>query len=171
VKQKPTDLLEFLRQSSEEERPVAAPIAPQGERTVSMLVLRRSQVIVALVVAGLFCLLVFLLGLGLGGGGEPEGLAPLKSSVWGIRLVTYKDTDSGRAEARATQKLLRTMDLDEVTLQRIASKRQIVVMLGSWLSDPENLAGARQMLSKVQKLTVRGKNRAFPDAHFWSIQR
>lgn len=168
----PTDLLEFLRQSGEDE-PAPEPIreGPRPERTVPMMVLRRSQVTVAGVAAGLALVLVFLLGLGLGGGDEPEANSSIGQRVWGIRVVSYKDTEQGRADARTTQNLLQQLDLDEVTLQRIPSQRRIVVMVGSWLNNPKDNAKAAEILAKVQNMSARGMNRAFPDAQIWSIQR
>ncbi len=169
MRQKPADLLEFLRQSRDDESvPVPAPLP---ERTVPMMVLRRSQVTVAAVAAGLVLILVFLLGLGLGGGGEEPAAAPIGQGVWGIRVVSYKDTTQGREDARITQNQLQQLDLDEVTLQRIPSQALVVVMVGSWLTDPRNNPRAAEVLAKVQNLWPRGSNRPFSDAQFWSIQR
>ena len=131
-----------------------------------MLVLRRSQVIVAAIAAGLALILVFVLGLALGGGDDPAE-TPIGQRVWGIRVASYKRVE----DARVTQNLLQQLDLDEVTLQRIPSQGLVVVMVGSWLSNPKRDARAVESLAKVQNLSARGKNRAFPDAQFWSIQR
>ena len=172
MRKPPADLLEFLRKSNEDE-PAPMPIreAPRPERTVPMVVLRRSQVNVAAVAAGLALILVFLLGLGMGGDSEPEATSSISQGVWGIRVVSYKDTERGRVDARTTQNLLQRLDLDEVTLQRIPSQGRLVVMVGSWLNDPRDNARAAEILAKVQNLSARGMNRAFPDAQIWSIQR
>jgi len=170
MRQKPSDLLEFLRQSHDDE---PAPVRPDPapERTVPMLVLRRSQATVAGVAAGLAMILLFLLGLGRGGGGEEPAASAIGQRVWGIRVVSYKDTERGRNDARITQNQLQQLDLDEVTLQRIGSQGLIVVMVGAWLNNPKDNSRAQTILAKVQNLLARGKNRAFPDAQFWSIQR
>ena len=167
MQKKPADLLEFLRQSHDEFDPIPAPLP---DRTVPMMVLRRSQVTVAAVAAGLILILVFLLGLGLGGG-EESAATSIGQGVWGVRVVSYKDTAQGREDARITQNQLQQLDLDEVTLQRIPSQALVVVMVGSWLSDPRNNPRATEVLAKVQTLSARGKNRPFSDAQFWSIQR
>jgi len=169
---RPADLLECLRKSNEDE-PAPVPIreAPLPEKTVPMVVLRRSQVTVAAVAAGLALILVFLLGLGIGGGDEPEADNSINQGVWGIRVVSYEDTERGHTYARVTQNLLQQLDLDEVTLQRIPSQHLIVVMVGSWLNDPTDNARAAEILAKVQNMSARGMNRAFPDAQIWSIQR
>ena len=58
-----------------------------------MLVVRRSQVVVAAVSAGLGLVLAFLLGLGLGGGSNEPVAAG--GGLWVIRVTKYEDSDTG----------------------------------------------------------------------------
>ena len=144
-----------------------------------MVVLRRSQVIVAAAVAGLLLILAFVLGLALGGGDEaastdsigPDGsVVGGGAPVWVIRVASYKDTDDGRAIARSVAQQLE--QLDEVTLQTIRSSDSVVVTLGSWLRNPNRNEAAKALLQRVHDMRdQQGGERPFQSAMFWSIQR
>jgi len=182
MNRKPSDILDFLRNASSEPEPVspaAPPDAPPQTRpdrsdpgphkSPRMLVLRRSQVMVASVAVGLVVILAFLLGMA-ATSTDDRVPALLGVRVWGIRAITYNDTKSGRMQASATKKALQARNLEEVTLQRVRSKGEIVVMLGAWLTDPTDNRRQKELLATVRKLQQRGKM-AFPDAYLWSIQR
>jgi hypothetical protein len=115
---KPQDLLEFFRRSSGD-RPEAA--APQDlEKTPRMLVVRRSQAVVAAVSAGLGLVLAFLLGLGLGGASSDPAVAG--GGLWVIKVVSYEDNDKGRRYTKTVMSQLERLDLgDEVNLSRVVS--------------------------------------------------
>ena len=184
MNRKPSDLLEFLRSSPSGEAAEPSPDAqepearrapappssePHLEKTPRMVVLRRSQVVVASVAVAFGIILAFLLGLAAASPGDSLPAA-IGARVWGLRIITYNDTESGRRQALATKKALQARKLEEVTLQRVPSRGEIVVMLGAWLTDPTDDLGQRELLATVKKLQQGGKI-AFPDAYLWSIQR
>lgn len=166
---KPKDLLEFFRRSSEN-RPEAA--APQElEKTPRMLVVRRSQAVVAAVSAGLGLVLAFLLGLGLGGGSSEPAVAG--GGLWVIKVVSYEDNEKGRRYAKTVMSQLERIDLgDEVNLRRVIGDRTLAVTLGCWIRNPKGDAHARKLLTKVQGIRGRGdQGQPFADADFWRIER
>ncbi|MHC4957369.1 MAG: hypothetical protein ACYTGN_03265 [Planctomycetota bacterium] len=171
---RPSDILDFLRNSGSDEP--AQPEAPRRpvpgrevEKTPQVLILRRSQVVVAVASAALLVLLAFVLGLAIGGDGTSPA-RPRLGTVWGIRVITFDASQKGTEQAQEMVQRLQALDIEEVTIQPIPSTGKLVVMLGSWLTPPDDSVGARATLTKVKKLTWRGKQ-AFPDADFWSVQR
>jgi len=176
MEKKPQDLLEFLRRSSPEDpapgmRPEPAP--PSLEPTPRMLVLRRSQLIVAGVATALAVVLAFLLGLALGGAGEGEpAVAGALAGPWVIRVVTYKDTEAGRKMAKSVQAQLERLLLREVSQQYIPSQEKVVVTIGAWVHPPERFAPARELRRKIRGLSdSRTEKSPFQDADFWRIRR
>lgn len=165
---KPQDLLEFFRRSSGE-RPEAA--APRDlEKTPRMLVVRRSQAVVAAVSAGLGLVLAFLLGLGLGSGSSEPAVA---GGLWVIKVVAYEDNEKGRHYAKTVMSQLERLDLgDEVNLRRVIDDRKLAVTVGSWISNPRRVAHANELLKKVKGIRGRGdQGQPFVDADFWRIER
>jgi len=176
--QKPQDLLEFLRRANREapaeaEREPAAP-AKVLERTTRMLVLRRSQVVVASVAAGLLLVLAFLLGLGLGGGGgeSTETVTVAGPPVWTIRAATFSDTEKGRFAAKVMAgDLRRRHDIRQVVIQPIPSRSQLVVVVGAWLEHPHDDRFANDLLKKIKDIPDVNGDKPLADAIFWRIQR
>lgn len=166
---KPHDLLEFFRRSSESRQETAA--LQELEKTPRMLVVRRSQAVVAAVSAGLGLVLAFLLGLGLGGGSSEPGVAG--GGVWVIKVVSYEDNEKGRRYAKTVMSQLERLDLgDEVNLRRVIGDRKLAVTLGSWISNPRGDAHANKLLTKVKGIRGRGdQGLPFADAGFWRIER
>ncbi|MHC5030485.1 MAG: hypothetical protein ACYTGI_02365 [Planctomycetota bacterium] len=166
---KPQDLLEFFRRSSGD-RPEAA--APQDlEKTPRMLVVRRSQAVVAAVSAGLGLVLAFLLGLGLGGASSDPAVAG--GGLWVIKVVSYEDNDKGRRYTKTVMSQLERLDLgDEVNLSRVVSDGKLAVTLGTWRRRPHGDPRAQQLLDKVKGITGRaGQGQPFASADFWRIER
>ena len=137
-----------------------------------MVVLRRTQVLVASAAGILALVLVFLLGMALGGTGAAEAdAAPGNVGVWVLRVVSYKDTARGHEDAQTVKGKLVKFDLgDEVGLRR-TSDGWLVVTAGAWLHDPNDNAQARELMKKVKDIKERSGAQAFPDAHFWLIRR
>ncbi|MHC4137067.1 MAG: hypothetical protein ACYS0K_19105 [Planctomycetota bacterium] len=165
---KPKDLLEFFRRSSGE--PEAA--ALQGlEKTPRMLVVRRSQAVVAAVSVGLGLVLTFLLGLGLGGGASEPVAAG--GGLWVIKVVSYEDSDTGGRFAKTVMSQLERLDLgDEVNLRRIIGDQKLAVTLGCWIRTPHGDARAQELLNKVRGIRGRGgQGQPFAGAAFWRIER
>lgn len=171
----PQDMLEFLRRQTggpetpplEPERPAEAP--PPMERTPRMLVLRRSQAIVAGVAALLLVLLAFLVGRAAGTRGALE--AGEARTVFVIRAITFPDSEQGRADARRVANALAAVD--QVTLHALArdgGQRDVVVAVGAWLQDPKDDPHARAALERVRATEIAGK-RDLASAYFWQIQR
>jgi len=175
MERKPQDLLEFLRRSSPEDRaPALRPdsAAPSSlEPTPRILVLRRSQLVVAGIVTALALALAFLLGTALGGGGE-EGSAAGVSGPWVIRVVTYQDTEEGRKMAKIVEAKLEQLHIGEVSLQYIASQSKVVVTIGAWIHPPQRIAAAKELRRKIRDLSdSRTGTPPFQDADFWRIRR
>jgi len=167
---RPQDLLEFFRRTSGEPDP-----GPRGstlESTTRMLVVRRSQAVVAAAAAGAALLFAFLLGLGMGGGdaGDP---ALGDVGVWVIRVVSYDDDDKGRLYAKTVMSQLEKLRLgDEVNLRRIVSTNQLVVTVGSWLQHPKGASEPDTLRKRVRAIQGRDSNeRPFADAEYWRITR
>jgi len=183
--QRPRDILEFLRRASTEEPavevapPETAPVRPSPERaphvTVSsgdtpMVVLRRSQIIVACVAAGLLIVLAFLLGLA---SSEAEAQASgLTTRFYTIKLIEYPDTRNGEINAKSLLGDLERRFDEEVTIQRLDRDRKLVVALGSWLQHPKENRRAMRLLKEVKELTVAGgTQKPFESAYFFQIKR
>ncbi len=169
---RPKDPLEFFRRTSGEQD--LGPVGPGSEleSTPRMLVLRRSQAVVAMAAAAVALLAAFLLGRGLGGG-EAED-APLGNvGVWVIRVVSYEDNERGRRYAKTVMSQLERLRLgDEVNLRRIGSTNKLAVTVGSWLQHPQGEAGADKLLGRVKSIQGRDSNeRPFASADYWRIVR
>ncbi|MHC4548968.1 MAG: hypothetical protein ACYTEZ_09330 [Planctomycetota bacterium] len=166
---KPQDLLEFFRRTSDE---TGSTPDVELEKTPRMMVLRRSQLVVAAAAAGLGVLLAFLIGLGVGGGSAEEGLVG-GVGVWVIRVVSYEDDERGRRYAKMVMSQLERLGLgDEVNLRRLVSDRKLVVTLGSWLRHPGGNADAEKLLAHVREARGRGRqDQPFAGADFWRIRR
>lgn len=165
---KPQDLLEFFRRSS------TAPDADavqQLEKTPRMLVLRRSQAVVAAVSAGLALVLAFLLGLGLGGGSSEPVAAG--GGLWVIQVMKYEDNETGRRYAKTVMSQLERLQLgDEVNVRRILEDGQVAVTLGCWMSDPSGNTRAEELKRRIKDIRGRGgQGKPFAGASFWRIER
>jgi len=176
MNRKPQDLLEFYRRTSgSPDEPAGAAgdegsSAPALERTHRMLVVRRSQAIVAAVSAVLLVLLAFLLGLAVGGNdAEPASAA----GGWVIKVQSYRDNEAGRRRAKSVMDQLEKLGWGEVTLQTIPSEDRLAVTLGSWVERPgRDDEEAQALRDKVAALTdKRNSRRPFRDAAFWQIKR
>ena len=165
---KPQDLLEFFRRSSGAPDPEAL---PELQKTPRMLVVRRSQAVVAAVSAGLALVLAFLLGLGLGGGSSEPVAAG--GGLWVIRVMQYEDNEKGGVYAKTVGSQLERLDLgDEVHLRRVISDGKLVVTLGCWMRDPKGDARAEELLKKIKGIRGRGgQGQPFASADFWRIER
>jgi len=160
---KPRDMLEFFRRSAPD-RVEATPSAPTLEPTTRMLVLRRSQALVAGAAAIAALVLAFLLGYAAGapGGDLPE--------VFVIRAADYGGDDQGMGHARKVKEQLEKMNLgDEVKV--LESEGRTVVTVGSWLSDPEGSAEARALRDKLRGLKDSTQAMPFASAEFWRMKR
>ena len=145
---KPRDLLEFFRRTSPAE-PEGAP-APSLQPTTRMLVLRRSQVIVASAVAVAALLLAFLVGHAFGSAGA------FKADVYVIRAAEYGDDEKGQGSARKLKEQLEKMDLgDEVHFLRgIAGElcqrgSEVIFYETGPAPDAESAASAARELAKL----------------------
>ncbi|MEM8885223.1 MAG: hypothetical protein AAGD14_14240 [Planctomycetota bacterium] len=204
--QRPRDLLEFLRRASNEDeapapeqpkprveparKPTREPSSPQVSRSqesrphvsvhsgdVPLVVVRRSQVVVAAVTACLLIVLAFLLGLVSGSGEGEEGAeatiartgTPL--TVWTIRCIAYDDTRKGEIAAKTVADDLARQGLDEVTIERLDRDGKLVVTIGSWLSNPHKNRQAQKLLATVQGLKAVGDPDPFKEAYFVQLKR
>jgi hypothetical protein len=166
---KPQDLLEFFRRSSGD-RPEAAALQDL-EKTPRMLVVRRSQAVVAAVSAGLGLVLAFLLGIGLGGGSSEPAVTG--GGRWVIKVISYEDNDKGRRYTKTVMSRIERLDLgDEVNLRRVIGDGKLAVTLGCWIRDPHGDARAEELLEKVKGIRGRaGQAQPFARAKFWRIER
>jgi len=175
MSKKPQDLLEFLRRSSGDSEPVSAAPArekqPPRESAPRMLVLRRSQLVVAVTAIGLFVILAFVVGLIVGEGSEAPAAPVAKTGVWVIRAISFHDTDAGRESARMVRQQLKERQIDDVTLHTLRSDNTLVVSVGSWLSDPRKDDRATTLLSRIRSWPDDLGKQPFHDAQFWQIQR
>ena len=186
--QRPRDILEFLRRASSDEPPVeiaeAEPaiereptVAPGPHVTVSsgdtpMVVMRRSQVVVACVAAGLLIILAFLLGLTTAGGEDGWGGASAPTRFYTIKLIELPDTRSGEITAKMLMADLERRFDEEVTIERLDRDRTLFLALGSWLKDPKENRRAMELRDAARKLAVRGRDESpFKDAYFFQIKR
>lgn len=186
--QRPRDILEFLRRASSDEAPVevADPettpepqaIPPAGPHvTVSsgdtpMVVLRRSQVVVACVAGGLLIILAFLLGLATADPGPAEDGVGVPLRFYTIKAIEFDDTRSGQINAKTLKAELERRFDEEVTIQTLDRDRRIFLALGSWLEHPKANRRAMELLKAVKKLSVRGSEKSpFEDAYFFQVKR
>lgn len=160
-------MLEFFRRSA----PADADAAPsqQLEPTTRMLVLRRSQAVVAGAVAIAALLLAFLVGHAVGGAKGDEALGP---PVYVIRAVAYGDDEKGAGFARKMKEQLEKMGLgEEVSVLEVPSESSTVVAVGSWLSDPQGSKDAVALREKLRGLKDNTQAMPFADAAFWRMKR
>jgi hypothetical protein len=161
-------MLEFFRRTAPAD---AAPPPPELEPLPRMLVLRRSQAVVAIVACGFALLLAFLLGHAVGAPGRSDdALAP---DVYVIRAAAYRDDDQGKIAAESVRQQLERLDLgEEIGLRHVPSERTTVVTVGSWLTNPEASKVARALRDRLRALKDRGTQQApFAEADFWLIRR
>lgn len=170
MQKKPQDLLEFLRRTKDDTALPAVPSEQAQEvgKSPRMLVLRRSQAYVAAGAAGAAIILAVLLGVALG---SSEEKTPVTQGVWVIRVISYKDTQSGRENAANVARQLEQLGWEEVTLQHLPAQGRIVVTLGSWLGEPRDLAAATELRKRVREIADKQGGLHFKDADFWRIER
>jgi hypothetical protein len=175
---KPQDMLEFFRRASAEEPGETVAVAAEEERepsleaTPRLQLVRRSQIVVAAVAAGLAVILAFVLGLALGGD-EVAPVATQGVGGWVIRVISYDDNPRNEEIAQGVMGFLaKQYPQLEVTLQRIPSQEQIVVTVGSWVHHPDRYPRARQLLDEVRKIDDKRSGKLhFSEAYFWRIER
>lgn len=162
-------MLDFLRRAAEPNR---LPELPADARDAPRLLLvRRSEVLIALAVAGLLAVLAFLLGLTLGGGGDdPEGRVAATTGIWVVRVATYNDTENGRISAQTVKGHLLRQGLDDVHIHRIPSQEKLVVSCGSWISVPKQDKAAILVRKTVREMRDVAGNKPFTSAYFWHIE-
>ncbi len=161
-------MLEFFRRSAPERGQAEA--SPALEPTTRMLVLRRSQAVVAAAVAVVSLLLAFLVGHMVGAkGGAADAAAP---EVYVLRAVSYGADEKGKGFARKMKEQLEKMDLgEEVSVVEVPSESSTVVAVGSWLSDPAGSKDARALREKVRGLRDSTQSTPFSGAEFWLMKR
>jgi hypothetical protein len=163
-------MLEFFRRAAPERPDEPAPSAPSLEPTTRMLVLRRSQAIVAGCAAAATLLLAFLVGHAVGSSGGDSGV--VAREVFVIRAVAYGDDEQGLSFARKTKEELDKLNLgDEVQVVRVPSESRTVVAVGSWLSDPLTRKDARDLRDKLRAWRDTTKATPFANADFWRMER
>jgi len=168
VSRKPSDILDFLRRSSPEELPEPEPAL---EQTPRMVVLRRSQVVVAAAAGALALVLAFLLGLALGGSGDGSDEGASDVGVWVLRVVTYRDDERGQEYAQSVKsQLIRRKLGDEVNLRRFG-EGQLAVTVGAWLQAPQDNPQAQSLKRDINEIQDRNGANPFKDAKFWLIRR
>ncbi len=161
-------MLEFFRRSAPQD--ADATPSPDLEPTTRMLVLRRSQAVVAGAVAVAALLLAFLVGhaVGSAGGGE-EALGP---GVYVIRAVAYDDDEKGADFARKMKEQLDKMGLgEEVSVLEVPSESKTVVAVGSWFLDPQGSKDAVALREKLRVLKDSKQATPFAGAAFWRMTR
>jgi hypothetical protein len=137
-----------------------------------MVVLRRSQVVVAAVTAGLLILLAFLLGLASSGETAEEAAARAPVRFYTIKLTEFSDTRNGKLAAKTLLAELEQEFDEEVTIERLDRDRRLFLALGSWLKNPRENRRAMDLMKKVQKLRAPGhKSPPFKDAYIFAIKR
>jgi hypothetical protein len=162
-------MLEFFRRSAPERAPDASS-SPELEPTTRMLVLRRSQAVVAAGAALAALLLAFLVGHVVGTKGDvAEAVVP---EVYVLRAVAYADDEKGRGFARKMKEQLEKMDLgEEISVLEVPSESRTVVAVGSWLKDPARSKDARALREKLRGLKDSTQATPFSDAEFWLMKR
>lgn len=165
-------MLEFFRRAKSP--PEAVPSEPRAlEPTTRMLVLRRSQVIVAGAASIAIATLVFLLGYAAGAPGGGDAPAAIGPDVWVIRAIAYDGDEGGLGLARSVKRQLEGMDLGrEVALVPVPSEKRTVVAVGSWLGDPQGRAEARALRDRLRGIRdERTREAPFAGAEFWRMER
>jgi len=158
-------MLEFFRRTAPEQAdaPSSAP-PPSLEPTPRMLVLRRSQAIVAIAAAGAALVLAFVLGLAIGGSGEtPAG-------IYVLRVVSRDADAQGRAYARQVKEQIEKLDLGE-EVSVLESDGRAVVVVGSWFSNPEGRKEARALRDRLRAVRDATQATPFSDADFSLMKR
>ncbi len=165
---RPRDMLEFFRRSAPEKAQERS--SPELEPTTRMLVLRRSQAVVAAAAAVAALLLAFLVGHMVGAnGGAADALA---HEVYVLRAVAYGDDAEGKGFARRMKEQLEKMDLgEEISVLEVPSESRTVVAVGSWLSDPAGSKDARALREKLRGLKDSKQATPFSGAEFWLMKR
>jgi hypothetical protein len=163
-------MLEFFRRSAPEKaEPSERAPAPALEPTTRMLVLRRSQAIVAAAAAVAALLLAFLVGHAVGGSGG-DGGAP--AEVYVIRAVEFGDDETGVSSARRTKEQLDKLNLgDEIQILHVPSRSRTVVAVGSWLSNPLGSKDACDLRDKLRGTKDVKQATPFASADFWKMER
>jgi hypothetical protein len=166
---KPRDMLEFFRRTAPEQGDAPPPQEPPAlEPTTRMLVLRRSQAVVAGAAAVAAVVLAFVLGYAAGSPGDAAALP----GVWAIRAKVFGSDGAGPGNARLVKEQLEKMDLgDEVTLLDVPSQGQVVVAVGSWLSNPAGRKDAVALRDRVRAIKNQSQAAPFADADFWPVKR
>lgn len=179
--EKPRDILEFLRRAGREPasavaeppaRPQTAANPPSEAELSQWMLVKKRQVWIAGIAAGLFAILTFLIGMAFGGPDSAEEAAAAKVGVWTIRAIEYDDTTNGQVRAKSTASQLRRLASDEVTIQPLDRDRKLLVTVGSWLKNPNSNEQALKLLEWVRTREVDGRDRRpFKDAFFYRIER
>jgi hypothetical protein len=178
---KPRDILEFLRRAGREPStavvdplpgiPVVETPVTKGDFSAWMLV-KRQQVWIAGVAAGLFAVLTFLIGYAWGSPAATETPAASGVVVHTIQAIAYDATPNGEVRAKSVAAQLRRVVDEEVTVQRLDRHRKILVTVGSWLSNPLANERARALLKQIRALEVDGRDRhPFQSALFYRLER
>ncbi len=137
-----------------------------------MVVLRRSQVIVAGITAGLLIVLAYLLGSTWSGEEPADQVVYGDVGVYTIAVIEYHDNAHGQISAKTLKADLAKLDWDEVLIEQLDRDRKLWVTIGSWVSNPYTNRQAMSMLSEVKKLRVQGSDKfQFADARFVRIKR
>jgi|GEM_PF-2707084 len=181
MSEKPRDILEFLRRAGREPAttvvdpppgiPVVETPVTKGDFSAWMLV-KRQQVWIAGIAAGLFAVLTFMIGLAMGGPDPVNEPAYGSVGVWTVRAATYNQNANGEVRAKSTAAQFRRIFDDEVTIQQLDRQGKLVVAVGSWLKNPRTDKRAVALLNRVIGLEVDGRDRhPFGDAQFYRIER
>lgn len=176
MERKPQDILEFLRRKPEQRGPSAPTEGPPPEdgleSTPRLLLVRKSQIVVAGLIAGLSLVLAFLIGMAFGGGDEAPAPATETLGPWVIRAISYDNDAQGRATAKNVQEQLSALG-HEVTIQTLAGQSNVVVTVGAWVQNPQRSEKARRLLQEIQAITEKKKPKKTPfrSAYFWQIRR
>jgi hypothetical protein len=160
-------MLEFFRRSAPEQDD--APPPPSLQPTPRMLVLRRSQAVVAVAAGAAALVLAFVLGLAVGGPGDAgaEG-----TEVFVIRAASYGGDAPGAAFARKMKAEIEKLDLgEEIHVLEVPSEGRTVVTVGSWIANPEGRKEARAVRDKLRSVKDATQSAPFADADFWPMKR
>lgn len=171
------DILEFLRRKSGDKgaAPEAGAAAPSGlpaqapavERTTRIMVLRRSQVVVAVVALCLGLVLCYLVGRA---SGERRGAAAaIGTRIWTIRVISYPATDRGRLDAEGVVSWLERQGI-QAAIQPLSSGH-VAVIAGAWLKEPGGLPEAAQLLQRLRQMPDAAGKKHFQAAYLWRIER
>jgi hypothetical protein len=159
-------------QEPPEEPSKATPHVTVSQGDAPMVVLRRSQVVVAGVAAGLLIVLAYMLGSTWGDENAADQKVYGPVGVWTIVVIEYNDNPHGQISAKAIKAGLAKRDWDEVMIEQLDRDRKLWVTIGSWVSNPKTNRRAMSLLSAVQKLRVQGSDKLeFAEAYFARIER